>query len=239
LIHFISDLHLSPRSPGVTRLFLDYLAGPALQAEALYILGDLFEAWIGDDDDDAYPRAIIAALRAATEGGLSIHFQHGNRDFLLGQAFAQATGARLLPDPYVLSLPAWQFVLTHGDALCTDDLEYMAFRRQVRAPEWQAAFLAKPLDERRNIAAYLRQQSQMTKHGKIAALTDTNPRETDDFIRQNGYATVIHGHTHRPAIHDHLVDGIHVERWVLADWHEDKGEYLAWNGEALQRHSLT
>ena len=239
MLLFISDLHLSPRSPGATRLLLDFLAGPARQADALYILGDFFDAWIGDDDrDEPYHAAIVAALREATESGLAIALQHGNRDFLLGHDFAQAAGITLLPDPYVLSTPEWQFILSHGDALCTDDAEYMAFRRQVRSPEWQAAFLQKPLAERRAIAAHMRERSESGKQEKAAYLMDLNAGETDDFLRQHGYATFIHGHTHRPATHDHIVDGIHVERWVLADWHEDRGEYLAWDGETLTRHAL-
>ncbi|MGE5384254.1 MAG: UDP-2,3-diacylglucosamine diphosphatase [Betaproteobacteria bacterium] len=239
MLHFVSDLHLSPHSPGATRLFLDYLAGRAQQARSLYILGDLFETWIGDDDDDPFQREIVGALKAVSDAGLGILIQHGNRDFLLGEGFAASSGCRLLSDPYVLSLPSWQFVLTHGDALCTDDAEYMSFRHQVRSPEWQAAFLAKPLAERRAIAAYLRNRSEMNKQEKTAALMDVNPQETDDFIRQHGYATLIHGHTHRPATHDHFVDGIHVERWVLSDWHEDRGEFLAWDGDTLQRRLLT
>ena len=240
MLFFISDLHLSPRSPGATRLLLDFLAGPARQADALYILGDFFDAWIGDDDGaEPFNAAIVGALRTAADAGLFIGIQHGNRDFLLGEAFAAAAGVTLLPDPYVLSTAEWQFVLSHGDALCTDDGDYMAFRRQVRAPEWQAAFLAKPLPERRAIAAHMRQRSETGKQEKAAYLMDVNPGETDDFLRQHGYATCIHGHTHRPATHDHIVDGIHVERWVLADWHEERGEYLAWDGEHLSRHVLT
>jgi len=239
LIFFISDLHLSPRSPGATRLFRDFLAGRAREGEALYILGDLFESWIGDDDcGDAFNAEIIGALRGASEAGLSIGVQHGNRDFLLGDGFAAAAGIRLLPDPYVLSTPEWQFVLSHGDFLCLEDTEYMAFRRQVRSPEWQAAFLAKPLAERRAIAASMRAQSEQGKQEKAPYLMDLHPGETEDFLRQHGYATFIHGHTHRPATHDHIVDGIHVERWVLADWHEDRGECLAWDGEALHRETL-
>ncbi|MBS1189440.1 MAG: lpxH [Rhodocyclaceae bacterium] len=239
MIFFISDLHLSPRSPGATRLFRDFLAGRAREGEALYILGDLFESWIGDDDcGDAFNAEIIGALRGASEAGLSIGVQHGNRDFLLGDGFAAAAGIRLLPDPYVLSTPEWQFVLSHGDFLCLEDTEYMAFRRQVRSPEWQAAFLAKPLAERRAIAASMRAQSEQGKQEKAPYLMDLHPGETEDFLRQHGYATFIHGHTHRPATHDHIVDGIHVERWVLADWHEDRGECLAWDGEALHRETL-
>jgi UDP-2,3-diacylglucosamine hydrolase len=221
-------------------LFLQFLAGRARQAEALYILGDLFEAWIGDDDiDDPYLAEIVAALRSASDAGLQISLQHGNRDFLLGADFAAATGIRLVSDPYILSTAEWQFVLSHGDALCLDDAAYMAFRNQVRNPEWQAALLAKPLAERRAIAAHMREVSESSQRGKENPYTDLQPAATDDFLREHGYATFIHGHTHQPAKHDHIVDGIHVERWVLADWHEACGECLVWDGQALRRERLT
>ena len=239
MILFISDLHLSPRSPGATRLFLRFLAGRARQASELFILGDLFEAWIGDDDiDDAYNADIVAALRAASDAGLHISLQHGNRDFLIGQDFAAASGVRLINDPYILSTPAWQFVLSHGDALCLDDAAYMAFRAQVRDPQWQAALLAKPLAERRAIAAHMREVSESSQRGKENPYTDLQAAAIDDFLREHGYATFIHGHTHQPATHDHIVDGIHVERWVLADWHEDRGECLVWDGNALSRETV-
>lgn len=239
MILFVSDLHLSPRSPGATCLFLDFLAGRARQAEQLYILGDLFEAWIGDDDiDDPYQARIVTALRAASDAGLAISLMHGNRDFLLGDSFAARTGVRLIADPYILSTAEWQFVLAHGDALCLDDTEYMAFRAQVRDPAWQAALLAKPLAERRTIAAHMREVSETSQRAKENPYTDLQPAATEDFLRQHGYATFIHGHTHQPATHDHIVDGIHVERWVLADWHEDRGECLVWDGEALRREAL-
>lgn len=239
MILFISDLHLSPRSPGATCLFLQFLAGRARQARELFILGDLFEAWIGDDDiGDPYNAEIIAALRTATESGLKISLLHGNRDFLLGADFAAASGVTLISDPYILSTPAWQFVLSHGDALCLDDAAYMAFRAQVRDPQWQAALLSKPLTERRTIAAHMREVSESSQRGKENPYTDLQAAATDDFLRQHGYATFIHGHTHQPATHDHIVDGIHVERWVLADWHEDRGECLVWDGEALTREAI-
>ena len=177
-------------------------------------------------------------MRAAATAGVNIGILHGNRDFLLGDAFAERAGVRLLAEPHVLSTPEWQFVLAHGDALCTDDAAYQAFRRQVRDPAWQAAFLARPLAERRAIAENMRDQSEHTKQEKAAYLMDLNPGDTDDFLRAQGYATLIHGHTHKPARHDHVVDGIHVERWVLADWHEDFGEYLAWDGGRLTRHPV-
>ncbi|RIX46919.1 MAG: UDP-2,3-diacylglucosamine diphosphatase [Rhodocyclales bacterium GT-UBC] len=239
MILFISDLHLSPRSPGATCLFLQFLAGRARQATELFILGDLFEAWIGDDDIDSPDHAeIVAALRAASEAGVRISLLHGNRDFLLGPGFAAAAGVTLLSDPYILSTAEWQFVLSHGDALCLDDAAYMAFRAQVRNPEWQAALLAKPLAERRAIAAHMREVSEASQRGKDNPYTDLDAGATDDFLRQHGYATFIHGHTHQPATHDHIVDGIHVERWVLADWHETQGECLVWDGEALRREAI-
>ena len=242
MILFISDLHLSPLTPGITRIFLDFLGGRARQAEHLYILGDFFEAWAGDDciDDplDPFNREIVKALRSLTDHGVGLSMMHGNRDFLLGEEFAARCGARLLAAPHILSLPSWQFVLSHGDELCTDDSGYMAFRAQVRSEEWRRAFLAKPLEERKNIAAALRQQSENAKNEKLKQaqqIMDLNPGATDDFLRQHGFATFIHGHTHRPATHDHLVDGIHVERWVLADWHDEQGESLAWDGHRLTR----
>lgn len=239
MILFISDLHLSPRSPGATCLFRQFLAGRARQATELYILGDLFEAWIGDDDlADPFNAEIVADLRAAAESGLKISAMYGNRDFLLGAGFAAASGVKLLNDPYILSTAEWQFVLSHGDALCLDDTAYMAFRAQARDPEWQAALLAKPLAERRVIAAQMREISESSQRDKANPYTDLQPAATDDFLRQHGYATFIHGHTHQPAMHDHIVDGIHVERWVLADWHEERGECLAWDGEALRREAI-
>jgi UDP-2,3-diacylglucosamine hydrolase len=249
MIFFASDLHLSAATPGLARLFVDFLAGPARQAEALYLLGDIFEYWAGDDclasPDDALVSATVAALREATAAGVDIAFLAGNRDFLIGDGFAAATGIRLLADPHVLSVPAWQFVLTHGDQLCTDDFAYQGFRHRVRSPEWRADFLAKPLAERRQIIAALRAESEAVKRDKAASapdLMDVNAGATEDFLRDYGYATLIHGHTHRPARHDHIVDGIHCERWVLADWREDacgaRGEVLAWDGEALARIAL-
>ncbi|MFZ2852481.1 MAG: UDP-2,3-diacylglucosamine diphosphatase [Rhodocyclaceae bacterium] len=242
MILFISDLHLAPQTPGVTRIFLDFLGGRARAAEQLFILGDLFEAWPGDDciDDpaDDFTAGIVDALHALSAAGVAISLLHGNRDFLLGDAFAAHSGARLIADPYVLSLPTWQFVLSHGDALCIDDADYQAFRAQVRDPAWRAAFLAKPLAERKAIASALRRQSETSKQDKAQSLMDLNAGATEDFIRANGYATFIHGHTHHPATHDHIVDGIHVERWVLADWHEEYGECLCWDGASLRREAL-
>ncbi len=237
MILFASDLHLSPQSPGATGLFLDFLAGPVRQADELYLLGDIFEAWIGDDDlADADNARIVSGLHAATTAGVRIGLLHGNRDFLLGPEFAQASGCRLLNEPYILSTPEWQFVLAHGDALCLDDLAYQQVRCQLRDPAWQQAFLARPREQRRQLAAQMRAQSIASQQAKDSPYSDLQAAATDDFLRDHGYATFIHGHTHQPATHDHIVDGIHVERWVLGDWHETHGDYLAWDGEALTRH---
>ncbi len=237
MIFFISDLHLSPRSPGATALFLGFLSGRARQGKALYILGDLFEVWVGDDINDAYHRRIIAALRAASESGLAIHVMHGNRDFALGEAFAKSAGVNLLPDPYLLNLPEWSFILSHGDALCLDDHAYMAYRSKVRDPAWLPRILSYPRIFRFLLGRYLRWRSGRRKHN--GSYADLQAAATEDFLRDHGYATFIHGHTHQPAQHDHIVDGIHVERWVLSDWHEDRGEALCWDGATLNREAIS
>lgn len=259
VFYVASDLHLSEATPGITALFLDFLAGLRDSAgrsdraagspatPALYLLGDLFEYWAGDDDlDSPFNTLICDALRQTAAAGIEIGVIVGNRDFLIGPAFASASGVRLLPDPYILSLPSWQFALTHGDIFCTDDLPYQQFRAMVRNPEWQQRFLAKPLAERKRQIAAIRQQSEASKQaGQDAALMDVNRAAVEDFFHQHGYPTLIHGHTHRPMTHDHIVDGIHCERWVLADWKEAGdgrrqafGEVLIWDGHALQRQSL-
>ena len=245
MIYFLSDLHLSPATPGIARRFQAFIDGPASGADAVYILGDLFEAWAGDDDlNDAFNASIAASLRTLMERGIKIGLLHGNRDFLLGPQFAAASGVKLLDDPTILSLPSWQFILSHGDQLCTDDLAYQDFRAEVRNKEWQQAFLARPLAERKSIIAGLRRRSKQNKQEKHTGLMDVNIGSTDDFLRQHGYATLIHGHTHQPARHDHIVDGIHCERWVLSDWHENSdhsevhGDTLSWDGEQLLRHTF-
>lgn len=236
MILFISDLHLSPRSPGATALFERFLAGRAREAQALYILGDLFEVWVGDDIEDPYHSRIIGRLREAADAGLQIHLMHGNRDFAIGQRFATAAGVKLLPDPYDLALPEWSFVLAHGDALCLDDQAYQTYRAKVRDPAWQARMASRPRWFRRLLGRYIRWRSSRRKGA--GGYADLQGAATDDFLRDHGYATFIHGHTHQAATHDHIVDGIHVERWVLSDWHEDRGECLVWDGEALKREAV-
>jgi len=245
---FISDLHLQAERPDISRAFLRFLHERASKAEALYILGDFFEVWVGDDlitapadgtdtADRAFWRQCATELRAFAQRTPTF-FISGNRDFLLGTAGLAACGLIGLNDPTVLVFGGRRWLLSHGDALCLADTDYMAFRTEVRSPAWQQAFLARPLAEREATARHMREVSETSQRAKENPYTDLQPAATEDFLRTHGYATFIHGHTHQPATHDHIVDGIHVERWVLADWHEDRGECLAWDGEALHREIL-
>ena len=242
MIHFLADLHLSSETPAITRLFTNYLEEEARTAEHVFILGDLFEAWPGDDQledpEDAFAANIARDLRRLCERGTRVSIQRGNRDFLLGKRFAEVSGTDLLPDPYALSLDSAHFVLSHGDALCTDDTDYQAFRQQVRSSDWQDSLLQKPLTERKAIAASMRQQSETFQRENRHPPTDLNPSATENLLRHHRYATLIHGHTHCPAEHEHIVDGIRVERWVLSDWRPERGEYLAWDGHRLMRHEV-
>lgn len=222
---FISDLHLEPTRPAITTLFLDFLEQRARRAEALYILGDLFEAWIGDDDDAEPGGTVAAALRRLTDQGVPTHFLHGNRDFLLGERFAAASGIQLLPESVVIELASERVLLLHGDTLCTDDVEYQAFRAQVRDPGWRARTLALPLAQRRALAGQLRETSRQAIQQKAADITDVNPTAVDRALRAHGVRRLIHGHTHRPAIHDWTLDGQSARRAVLGDWH-DQGSVL-------------
>jgi UDP-2,3-diacylglucosamine hydrolase len=224
---FISDLHLCRSRPAATRLFLDFLAGPARQAQALYILGDLFEYWAGDDDlVDPFNAEICAALRRLADAGTSTFFMAGNRDFLVGDAFAKAAGLALLPDPCIADLGGTPTLLMHGDTLCADDEAYARFRAQVRSPEWQRSFLALPLSERKSQIEALRQESEAQKRIKPMQIMDVNPQVVMQALREHGCQRLIHGHTHRPAHHLIDLDGRRCERWVLPDWYETGG-YLA------------
>lgn len=226
-IHFISDLHLCEEEPATLRAFTDYLAGPARTANTLYILGDLFEYWAGDDDDTPLIRGVSDALSALAASGTGIRFMAGNRDFLIGEDFASRCGMRLLPDPSRLVVDGRQLLLTHGDVLCTDDADYFQYRSQVRDPDWQKAFLAKPLEERKAFIESLRARSREANARKRPEIMDVNQNAVAQLLRTNGYPVLIHGHTHRPARHEHLVDGRTCERWVLADW-AGQAHYLEW-----------
>jgi UDP-2,3-diacylglucosamine hydrolase len=223
---FISDLHLSPARPAIVRLFESFLRGPAQASTALYVLGDLFEYWAGDDDlSDAFNSRIAQSLSDCSKRGTQVFFMHGNRDFLAGDAFARTCSLTLLEDPVHVQLDDGDALLSHGDALCTDDLEYQTFRAKVRSPTWQREFLERPLAERKAEIEALRARSEAEKQIKPAAIMDVNEAAVCELFRRENATRLIHGHTHRPAHHRHLVDGTYRDRWVLSDWY-DNGSYL-------------
>ena len=223
-VFFISDLHLSASRPEINRVFFEFLRGAARGAESLYILGDLFEYWAGDDDVfDPLNARVIGALAECARGGPQVHLMHGNRDFLLGEAFARASGAQLIADPVTLDLFGSKTLLTHGDTLCTDDRDYQAFRKEVRSQSWQDAFLALPLADRKGRIESLRARSESEKSRKPPEIMDVNRGAVESLLRKHGYPRLIHGHTHRPARHEHRVDGRTCERWVLPDWYKSGG----------------
>lgn len=224
---FISDLHLSADRPQIARLFFDFLNQRAALASALYILGDLFDSWAGDDSyGEPFNQSVITALAALGTSAVTVYFMPGNRDFLAQEGFARRAGLTILPDPTTISLFGTPTLLMHGDTLCTDDHEYMAFRAQVRSERWAQDFLSKPLLTRNATIAQLRLQSEEQKRIKEAAIMDVSTVSVNTVLAANAYPRIIHGHTHRPARHEHLVDGHLCERWVLADWYERGGVLL-------------
>lgn len=223
--HFISDLHLETAAEPRCQILLRYLAGGARQADALYILGDLFEAYIGDDDDSELLQLIADALRALSAAGTAVYLMHGNRDFLIGAQFAERSTAHLLNDPSVVRLGGIDTLIAHGDAYCTDDSAYQAIRKQFRDPAWQAGFLHQPLAARRAFAEQARAQSKAHQQGVSMELMDVNAAEIERSLRLFGVNRLIHGHTHRPAEHRIQLGTTSGERIVLADW-RDSGECL-------------
>ncbi|OOG46053.1 UDP-2,3-diacylglucosamine diphosphatase [Rhodanobacter sp. C01] len=218
---FISDLHMDPARPQITTLFENYLAGDEVRhADALYILGDLVEAWIGDDDDADLPRRIADATRAVRDAGVPVYFMVGNRDFLLGEAFARRAGMTLLDDGTVHDVQGQHTLLMHGDVLCTDDIAYQAARRQLRSPAWQAQVLAMPLEARRALAVRAREESRQHTGSTMESIMDVNADAVTEAMRQAGVTRLIHGHTHRPAVHAFELDGRPAQRIVLGDWYE-------------------
>lgn len=217
---FISDLHLDACRPHITRLFADFVRDEASRAAALYILGDLFEAWIGDDAADSTADEVAAALAGLHAHGVPCFYLHGNRDFLLGDAFARRARMTLLPDPCVLDVEGRRVLLMHGDTLCTDDAPYQAFRRQSHEPAWQRAFLARPVAERQAFAAQARAESARYTRSVADAITDVNDDAVRAAFADHRVALMIHGHTHRPATHRLDLDGTPAERIVLGDWYE-------------------
>jgi UDP-2,3-diacylglucosamine hydrolase len=222
---FVSDLHLDESRPGIVAQFDRFLDAVAPGADALYILGDLFEYWVGDDGLALpFPARVAARLRAAA-AAVPVRFMHGNRDFMVAREFARATGVELIGDPHRIDLYGVPTLLLHGDTLCTDDSAYQAFRAKVREPAWQQAALARPIDERLAIAQDLRLKSEGAKQGKAMAIMDVAPAAVERAFAESGCTQMIHGHTHRPGRHVHRVDGVERVRWVLADWY-DRASYL-------------
>ncbi len=216
----ISDLHLDESRPAISRAFFDFLEREADTTEALYILGDFFEVWVGDDEDSELALSLQAALKTFSERGIALYVMHGNRDFLLGKDFAEATGARLLPDPTVIDLYGEAVLLMHGDSLCTADHDYMAFREQARSSQWQQTVLAQPLAVRRQLAADIRNQSQSMNSLKAEDIMDVTDSEVDRVMIEHKVLRLIHGHTHRPAIHKLNIQAQDAERMVLGDWEQ-------------------
>ena len=238
---FIADLHLCEQRPAINKLFRRFLDEIACEAEALYILGDLFEYWIGDDqlDHDPLAQEVARQLESVVLCGTQVFFMHGNRDFLVGERFAKAARLTLLPDPTLINPEGREILLMHGDTLCTDDVAYQQFRLQVRDPAWQAGVLAKSYAERAELAQAIRSRSDVEKSLKADAIMDVNAMAVDDAFGKYGYPVMIHGHTHRPARHESTVGGHACTRWVLQDWHEFGG-YLSCGGPlgALSAHTI-
>lgn len=236
----ISDLHLQVSHPRTLEAFLAFLSKRALHAERLYLLGDIFEYWAGDDDlADPFHQQIISAIRAVSDAGVAVHWMAGNRDFLVGEGFAQAAGLQLLQEPHVIEAGGRRVALVHGDAECTLDTKYMAFRAQVRDPAWQAQFLAMPLAQRKAIIAGLREGSREAHTGKSYETMDVTPGAVAELFASTGADAIIHGHTHRPAVHDH--DG--KLRYVLPDWELDaqpvRGGWIALHADgSIVRHDV-
>ncbi|MEO8629928.1 MAG: UDP-2,3-diacylglucosamine diphosphatase [Betaproteobacteria bacterium] len=235
---FISDLHLTPSRPTITRIFLDFLRRDAREADALYILGDLFEYWAGDDDlSDPLNAQVAGALNELAHSGTPVYLMHGNRDFLLLDRFVHAASAQLISDPTTVDLYGNPTLLMHGDTLCTDDARYQAFRARVRSPLWQRVFLLQPLWLRRAEIERARRMSERAKHEKPAAIMDVTAAAVQQAFKACACSRMIHGHTHRPARHVHQVDGRICERWVLADWYE-QGQYLRVTPERCESITL-
>lgn len=218
MILLISDLHLQEERPDITQAFLDLLEGRARQAQALYILGDFFEAWIGDDAMTPYQASICQALRALSDSGTQIFLMHGNRDFLIGQAFCKAAGCTLLNDPCVVEMGGEPVLLMHGDSLCTRDLAYMKLRRYLRNPLSLWVLRHLPLSTRQKLARKLRSESRTQTRMKANDIVDVTPEEVPRVMQQHGVRTLVHGHTHRPAIHKLALGNTPARRIVLGDW---------------------
>jgi len=235
---FLSDLHLSPERPSAVAAFHAFATGPARAAAAVYVMGDLFDSWVGDDQlREPFIAPIVASLRALSLDGVPLFVARGNRDFMLGNAFERASGATLLPEQLLLDLFGVPTLISHGDELCTDDAEYQAYRARVRTPAAMRRLLRLPYFVRRIMASWLRRKSSSDKTLKPEYIMDVNAAAVAEAFRRHGAQRMIHGHTHRPNRHQHDVDGTLRERWVMADWH-DRGHYLAVDEHGVHERTI-
>ena len=225
---FISDLHLEAERPDIAEQFLKFLETDASQADDLYILGDLFEAWVGDDDPNTHYFTIKRALRKLSDSGIPVYFMHGNRDFMIGRGFANETGVEILKDPHKVVMYGQQVLLSHGDALCTDDVQYQRVRKMTRDPDWQATMLARPLKARLRMAEEARRQSLEQTMNLSMEIMDVNQNAVKTVIKSFKVDVLLHGHTHRPAIHDVDLGNRKAKRIVLGDWYT-QGSMVRWD----------
>lgn len=231
---FVSDLHIEADRPDIANQFLQFLETEALNADALYILGDLFEFWVGDDDPNEHYAWIKQGLRKLTKKNIPVFFMHGNRDFMIGQDFADETGITILTDPYIVEVHGENVLLSHGDIYCTDDIQYQAVRKMTRDPKWQATMLTRSLEERISFSEQARADSKAHGDNIDQAITDVNQAAIKSALRQANVTLMLHGHTHRPAVHEIEVDGKQARRIVLGDWYQH-GSVVRWdrNGPVL------
>jgi UDP-2,3-diacylglucosamine hydrolase len=235
---FLSDLHLSPERPALLAAFRAFCEGPARAAAGVYVLGDLFDAWVGDDQlREPAAHQVAGALRSLTAAGVPVGFVCGNRDFLVGERFAFESGVTLLPAQVVIGVAGVETLILHGDELCTGDASYQRWRRFARDPRWQRRFLALPYRARRPLAGAMRRRSRAATAQKAEAVTDVDLGAVAAAFREHGVARMIHGHTHRPARHHLLVDGRECERFVLADWYAH-GSYLEFGTDGARTRDV-
>ncbi|MGD8810183.1 MAG: UDP-2,3-diacylglucosamine diphosphatase [Gammaproteobacteria bacterium] len=234
---FVSDLHLDADRPAAIDTFVDFIEREGVKSERFFILGDLFEVWVGDDDDDPAMARVIDAIAQLRHYEVPCYVMHGNRDFLLGDAFAQRTGAKILTDYVTVDIYGQALLLTHGDLLCTDDTAYMKLRATVRDPQWQSNFLARPIEERRQIAASLRERSKTETAMKSGEIMDVNQSAVEETLRSHGVNLLVHGHTHRPGVHRFDIDGKPATRIVLGDWYT-QGTILQWDRHGFKLRTL-
>lgn len=230
IIHLISDLHLDESRPETTQRLIEYLSGPAHRAASLYILGDLFEVWIGDDARDSVGEQLIEPFRQLSARGTRVYFMAGNRDFLVGDEYCQRANIQRIDEPLILEGVTPATLLMHGDTLCTDDTDYQRFRRKVRNPAWQRKILSRPLAWRKLLARIARSISRWRNRRKPTAIMDVNPQSVHDCFREHAVQRLIHGHTHRPAIHDLNIEGKPCQRMVLGDWDGRRGSLIEIKG---------